>query len=199
VAASGKYLDPFPEEPVRRPVMRQSWNALTFLHWRYAPEAIQALLPPKLEVDTYGGAAWIGLTPFVAAVRLPVGPRFPGLRFPETNVRTYVRGPGGRRGIWFFSLDAARMLAVAGARALYRLPYKYARMRVTLGEGEIRYKSRRVWPERGVASKIVIEPAEALAPVEPGELDVFLTARWRLYTVLPRAWAMRRWSTRPVR
>ncbi len=45
-------------------------------------------------------------------------------RFCETNVRTYVRDSHGRAGIWFFSLDAARLGAVAAAvaRAAYHLP-----------------------------------------------------------------------------
>jgi uncharacterized protein YqjF (DUF2071 family) len=165
--------------------MLQSWRCLTFLHWEYPPEIIQARLPGGLEVDAYGGSAWVGLTPFIASVGPPAGPEFLRLRFPETNVRTYVRGPGGARGVWFFSLDASRIMAVLGARAFYRLPYKYSRMRVTVQNGEVRYQSRRVWPEAGAAAQIEIEPAGGLAPVELGELDVFLTARWRLYTLLP--------------
>src|SRR5450759_1646433 len=35
--------------------------------------------------------------------------------FCETNVRTYVRDGNGRAGIWFFSLDAASLGAVAVA------------------------------------------------------------------------------------
>ena len=49
-------------------------------------------------------------------------------RFSEMNVRTYVRGPDGHRGIWFLSLDASRLGAVAMARRTYRLPYMWARM-----------------------------------------------------------------------
>ena len=32
--------------------------------------------------------------------------------FPELNVRTYVSPRDGKRGVYFFSLDAARLLAV---------------------------------------------------------------------------------------
>lgn len=38
--------------------------------------------------------------------------------FPETNLRTYVLGPDGRPGIWFWSLDATSPSAVAAARLL---------------------------------------------------------------------------------
>ena len=43
--------------------------------------------------------------------------------FPELNLRTYVKGPDGRGGVYFFSLDAASLLAVVGARVAFGLPY----------------------------------------------------------------------------
>lgn len=57
----------------------------------------------------------------VAPFRLPAPPWFG--RFCETNVRTYVTDSQGRHGVWFFSLDAARLPAVVTARVGYRLPY----------------------------------------------------------------------------
>ncbi len=105
--------------------MQQTWKCLTFLHWPYDPTWVRPLLPSGLELDTFDNAAWIGLVPFEIH-------NFPGiLHFPETNVRTYVVGRDGSRAVWFFSLDAARLLAVSGARAAYGLPYFWSRMRVT--------------------------------------------------------------------
>ena len=93
-------------EPVTRAVMVQQWRDLAYVHWRYDPEEIQALLPPGLEVDVHDGAAWVGLIPFsmrnIGLPRLPAIPYFGS--FPEVNVRTYVRH-NGRPGVWFFSLD----------------------------------------------------------------------------------------------
>ncbi len=177
-------LSPLPDENVPVAVMYQEWRQLTFVHWRYEAASIRPLLPPGLEVDTFDGSAWVGLTPFVAWVRLPHSPRLFSLRFPETNVRTYVRGPDGKRGVWFFSLDAARRSAVAGARLFYGLPYRLARMDVTpLGRG-IRYRSQRVSPDPGPESDIEIQTGDAISPVELTDLHLFLTARWRLYTLL---------------
>ncbi|GAA1038709.1 hypothetical protein GCM10009557_55470 [Virgisporangium ochraceum] len=96
-----------PESPVvHRPVMYQSWLDLTFLHWRYPADVVQRLLPPGLTVQEFDGSAWIGLVPFtMSGVRFPGVPALPWMsRFPETNVRTYVTGPDGSQGIWFFSL-----------------------------------------------------------------------------------------------
>ena len=55
--------------------------------------------------------------------------------FCETNVRTYVRDASGRPGIWFLSLDAARLGAVITARTTYRLPYFWSAMRIGQREG----------------------------------------------------------------
>src|SRR5262245_34843152 len=118
--------------PVRYPVMMQHWRRLAFLHWRYPPDVVQALLPEGLRVETFDGDAWVGLIPFLmAGVRLPRVPALPWLsRFAETNVRTYVTGPDGRSGIWFFSLDAARAPAVLAGRVGYGLPYEWSAMTV---------------------------------------------------------------------
>ena len=44
-------------------------------------------------------------------VAAPGGQRAPWLSdFCETNVRTYVVNRAGRPGVWFFSLDASRLL-----------------------------------------------------------------------------------------
>ena len=94
--------------------MRQRWERLTFLHWPFEPGDVQRLLPDGLTAETLDGAAWVGLVPFFMRVATPGGRRVPWLsNFCETNVRTYVRDREGRSGIWFFSLDAARLGAVA--------------------------------------------------------------------------------------
>ncbi|HEX5228036.1 MAG TPA: DUF2071 domain-containing protein [Bryobacteraceae bacterium] len=158
--------------------MRQTWRRLTFLHWPYPPALIRALIPPELELDTFDGAAWIGLVPFEIYGT-------PGLPyFPETNVRTYVIGPDGSPAVWFFSLEAARLAAVAGARIAYHLSYFWARMRVTSENGVIRYESRRRWPhDRAAITDIRIQPGEAFGADELRPRDHFLTARYRLFTL----------------
>jgi uncharacterized protein YqjF (DUF2071 family) len=182
---------PEPQERVRRPVMEQTWDRLTFIHWRYRPESVQALLPPDVEIDTFAGSAWVGLTPFLLRnLRLPSAPPFPYLSpAPETNVRTYVRGPDQKRGIWFFSLDIARLPAVLFARSVYSLPYMWATMEFEDRGGVIRYSGRRRWPAGGHSYDITVEVGEPYAEAELAELDHFLTARWVLYT---------RYARRPV-
>jgi uncharacterized protein YqjF (DUF2071 family) len=171
----------YPPHPVKHPLMFQGWENLTFLHWRYPPEVIRPLLPDDIELDTFDNRAWIGLTPFLLTRLRPRGlPGLPGIsRFPEMNVRTYVRGPDRERGIWFFSLEAHRLAAVVGARLSYGLPYRWASMSVREHDAHIEYRSRRHSGAGG--THIVIRPGSL---IRPDDLAIFLTARYRLYTLL---------------
>jgi uncharacterized protein len=157
--------------------MRQTWKRLTFLHWPYDPAVIGRLIPRGLALDTFDGAAWAGLAPF----EIHGTPGIP--YFPETNLRTYVIGPDGSRAVWFFSLEAARLAAVVGARIGYHLPYFWAKMRVSAEDGAVHYQSRRHWPHSSSAvTDIVIRPGEQFAPEELSARDHFLTSRYRLYS-----------------
>jgi uncharacterized protein len=172
-------ITPWAPQEVQRVAMTQTWRRLTFLHWRYEPAEVRRLLPAGLELDTFDGAAWVGLIPFEIHNLTGIP------RFPETNVRTYVIGPDGSRAVWFFSLEAARLLAVIGARIGYGLPYFWTSMRVTPEAGTVRYRSRRKWPHDSHGmTDIVVRPGELYRPDELDERDHFLTARYRLYTVL---------------
>lgn len=171
-----------PEEDVEKPASRQRWHAMTFLHWRYDVDDLQRLLPSRLEVDTYDGAGWASITPFLMKeFRLGPLPAVPGLStFPETNVRTYVRGPDGRDGLWFFSLEADSAPTVLGASSLYGVPYQYADM--TVEEGDlVTYRSKRR-EKSEIGHDIRVRP-KAACPA-PSELDHWLTGRWRAYSTI---------------
>jgi uncharacterized protein YqjF (DUF2071 family) len=171
-------------QPVPSVAMLQTWKHLTFLHWPYAPDLIRPFIPSALELDTFDGEAWVGLVPF----EIHGTPGIP--RFPETNLRTYVIGPDGSRAVWFFSLDAARLLAVLGARVGYHLPYFWAKMSVQVTDRAVHYRSQRHWMHFGdeihpgeATTDITIEPADLYQPSELTDRDHFLTARFRLYTM----------------
>jgi len=184
-AASGQC--PF---TVDRPIMSQRWERLTFLHWAYEPAAVGRLLPPGLTAETFDGAAWVSLVPFFMHVRTARGATAPWASFfPETNVRTYVRDAHGRPGIWFFSLDAARLGAVVVARTTYRLPYFWSSLRIDEDPvaGTTAYACRRRWPggrgptgSVGASSRVVVRPRERIAAADAR--DHFLTARFRLFS-----------------
>jgi uncharacterized protein YqjF (DUF2071 family) len=164
--------------------MIHNWDLVTFLHWRYEPAAVQALLPEGLEIEEFDGSAWVGLVPFRMTVRLPGAPPVPWLsRFPETNVRTYVRGPDGRAGIFFLSLEASRLPAVVTARSRFGLPYMWARMSLRQDGDHLEYESSRVWPgPRGASLLARVRVGEPFEGAEPSGLDDFLVSRFRLYS-----------------
>lgn len=165
--------------------MLHRWETVTFLHWRFEPSVVQRLLPPGLTVQTCEGSAWVGLVPFVMVVAAPMGTTVPwASRFCETNVRTYVRDRSGRSGIWFLSLDAARLGAVVVARTTYRLPYFWSRMRLSTAGPVVTYTCARRWPgPAGARSEAVVRVGAPLARGELSTLDHFLTARWVLFSV----------------
>jgi uncharacterized protein YqjF (DUF2071 family) len=182
---------PGPDCPfeIARPVMDHRWLDLTFLHWRYPVEVVQAVLPPGLVVESFDGDAWVGLVPFEMQVTLPGRGPLPWIsRFPETNVRTYVRAGDGTTGVWFLSLDATRLPAVVTARTTYRLPYFWSDMSVTFsvaptGRTHVDYTTVRRWPgPRGARSDIGIDVGDAYRADELSDLDHWMTARFRLYS-----------------
>jgi hypothetical protein len=164
-------------------VMAQKWNDLLFAHWAIAPEALRRLVPATLELDTFHGQAWIGIVPFtMSGVRLRGTPPVPGLSaFPELNVRTYVTA-GGKPGVWFFSLDAASVLAVEIARRWFQLPYFHARMNSRATSQGIDYFSQRDDRRGGSeALQTTYSAAEPCFAAAPGTLEYFLTERYCLY------------------
>jgi uncharacterized protein YqjF (DUF2071 family) len=183
------------QAPAERPVMRQVWRHLGFLHWPIDAAAIAKHLPPGLEVDTFDGIAYLGLVLFT--IPLSRTPRF-GLpiapAFHEVNLRTYVHRGGREPGVWFFSLDAQSRLAVAGARAAYHLPYFHARMSLEVtGEATVSYRSRRL--RSAVAAELAGQyaPTGPAVAAAPGTREFFLAERYLLY-----AWDGRQLSSARV-
>lgn len=162
--------------------MHQRWSRVAFLHWRYPPEGVRPLLPAGLSADICDGSAWISVTLLLMeGVRPPGLPALPWLsRFGEINVRSYVRDTQGRQGIWFLSLDAARLPAVLAARVGYRLPYFWSRVRVRVSGDRIGYHCLRHQGNARCAAEV--ELGGPLAQTSRDELAEFLTARYRLFT-----------------
>ena len=99
--------------------------------------------------------------------------------FPELNVRTYVR-VADRPGVYFFSLDAARRLAVVAARALLNLPYFTADMRFERRDDGLDYESARRTREHA-QFKATYEPVGVRFSPSVGSIEYFLTERYCLY------------------
>ena len=110
----------------------RAWEDALFVHWAVDARALQALLPPALEPDRFGGRAYVGLVLLAEngiSARLPV---ISAIEFSHlaANVRTYVRLKSRPEltGIYFFSLDCSSALVTLGARAAFSLPYQLSTM-----------------------------------------------------------------------
>lgn len=173
-------LSAVPPHRIAHPAMRQVWRDLTFLHWPLPARDVRPLVPGELELDLWDGVAWVGLVPFaIEGLTHPSMPAIPWLSsFLETNVRTYVMDRFGRRGVWFFSLDAARLPAVIGARAAYALPYYWANLRLERRGTVVQYSGSRCSVRRP-EYRALVEIGESI--MTPSEFEVFLTARFRLF------------------
>lgn len=166
------------------PIMYQTWNQLLFLHWPVQPEQIRPLVPAELEIDTWEGMAWIGITPFAIERARPVlAPPLPLVSSSlEINVRTYVHHDGVP-GVWFLSLDASNPLAVWGARLAYLLPYYQARMELQAQTGRLRFRSVRRHPGAAQASfQASWRLGSRMPTAVPGTRDFFLIERYCLYS-----------------
>lgn len=171
--------------PDDRPRGFQRWRTLLFLHWEVPADAVRALIPSELSVDTFDGKAYVGVVPFTMRDVTPWwSPSVPGIsNFHELNVRTYVHYRGREPGVWFFSLDAAGTIAVLAARAGWGLPYFRASMDLSVQNNEVHYWSERRWPKPVPANlECHYRIGKELGAAEPGTFEHFLAERYILYT-----------------
>jgi hypothetical protein len=166
-----------------RPLLYQHWSELVFLHWPIAPEQVQARLPEGLAVDCFGGQAWLSVVPFhMSKVRLAGLPAVPGFSTTrELNLRTYVVDREGRRGVWFFSLDATHRIFVEVAKRFFHLPYRPAKLLTSTdptGWTELAVQTQ----GHSFALRYRIQPEQLLGPAVDGTLDHFLLERYRFFT-----------------
>jgi hypothetical protein len=172
---------PLPKSPW---VMTQRWNDLLFAHWPLPASEITSLLPESLTVDTFDGSAWVGVVPFwMNQIHMRGLPPIPGARrFPELNLRTYVRERHTNQpGVYFFSLDAANPLAVSAARLFFKLPYHWSRMKLSSEENRtIHYSSERLLSKP--RARFQARYRTLGKPCVKGGIESFLTERYALFT-----------------
>jgi uncharacterized protein len=144
------------------------------------PDAIlQPRLPAGLALDRWEGKAFVSLVAFDFVETRVAGVAWPGFtRFPEVNLRFYVR-EGDRRGVVFVGeLVPGRAIALL-ARLLYNEPYRVAGLRsfTEALPGRVRIAHEFVWADR--RQRIAVEgrwPAELAA--ETGVTHFFKEHAW---------------------
>lgn len=164
----------------------QEWRRLLFAHWPVPAARLRPLVPSALDIDEFEASAWISLVAFVVQTARP-----PWVAFQETNIRTYVHLNGRAPGVYFFSLDAASLLAVIGARVGLGLPYFWASARERVRGNHVEYALRR----RGIprpTCRAAYDVGEARGAAAAGSIDHFLIERYVLYVQRgPTVWTTR--------
>ena len=171
---------PFPM-PSRKHTLSQEWRDLTFMHWEVDIVKLQAHLPAGLEVDTYGGKAYVGIVPFVMRNVRPTwffSTPFVST-FPEFNIRTYVT-KDGIPGVYFLTLEAKSMVTCSYAPKAYGLPYRYAKGKVSKQGNNVKWNSSRNNGKFNLIGNTEITGKQTQA--KPGTLEEFLFERYSLYT-----------------
>lgn len=177
---------PRPEQRVRIPALYQAWTDVAFLHWGFDATLVQDALPNGLAVDTWQGRAWVSIVPFRAVgTRASILPFVPGsTAYRETNVRTYVVGPDGSDGVFFFALEADNSIALLGRLA--GVQYNLATMELRKEGDSIIYRGHRRWPRKLADYDIRLLPGERI--YEPDGLDSWLVGRWRAWSQVLGRW-----------
>jgi uncharacterized protein len=164
--------------------MSMCWHDLLFAHWPIDPAKLRPLVPSGLELDTWDGAAWLGVVLFRMTGVRPRG--CPPLRwwsaFSEINLRTYVTADG-RPGVWFFSLDATNKWAVRAARWGLHLNYYDAAISVDVQGEEVSYRAlrtHRAAPEAEFQARY--RPRGEAERLRVGTLEHWFIERYCLYT-----------------
>ncbi len=156
-----------------------------FLHWPFRAIDVQRHLPKNVRLETFDGLAYVGLVPHMMTLTSPrlfsrSHSRF--VQFFQTDLRTYVRGPDGEPGLWFFSVDVDRFSLAVMARLVAGLPCLWSKTLIVVERGTFAYESKRQGPRhRGSVSSGVLEVDDLCKSGQLSVLEHWLMTRRRFY------------------
>lgn len=161
-------------------LMTQTWTDVVFVHWPVEASSIRSSVPDGIEIDIYGGQAWISVVFFsLKEAGLIITPRFSiKEKVHEMNVRTYVKR-NGKQGVYFFSLDTNSLLNTVGPRLAYFLPYFWADLKKERNNESLTIKAARKSSHRKY--KCSLSTCGQTYTAEKGSLDEWLTERYCLF------------------
>ena len=167
------------------PAFEMEWRDVFFASYPVDPAVVRPHVPDSLTLDTFEDDAYLSVVPFRIEDIRPKGlPSALGLSTPELNLRTYVE-LDGKKGIYFFNLDADDLLGVLGARLFNHLPYYHADMVYEPGEPTT-FRSRRRTPgARPLAFAATYGPDGDPYRPDPGTVEHFLVERYSYFTEGP--------------
>jgi Uncharacterized conserved protein (COG2071) len=161
-------------EGPRRPFLTARWANVALLSYPVPDAVLTSRLPPGLALDRWQGRAFVSLVAFDFQDTRVRGVGWPGFtRFPEVNLRFYVR-EGDRRGVVFVrELIPSRVVSLV-ARLVYNEPYRAVPLRsvTTTSHDRIRIVHEFAW--EGRSQRITVEGRRPPEPaVEMGATHFF--------------------------
>lgn len=152
----------------------QEWNRVVFLHWRVPLDELKKLVPSQLEIDTFGGQAWISLVAFtMEKIRPRYIPPFPPIsNFHEINIRTYVKY-NNKAGVYFLSIEGGKRFSCFLARQISGLPYRYSKIN--------RSKNDYISKNNIYKDELLIQYSAGKKIQQPSATDKWLTERYALF------------------
>ena len=152
----------------------QEWNRAIFIHWVVPYDLLRAIIPSRLNIDTFDGNCYVSLVAFTME---KIRPRFlPSIgyisNFDEINIRTYIDNDG-KQGVYFLNIEAGKTISAGIAKALSGLPYEKANIHRT----DHSYYS--INSKKDYALDTEYEIQEIVSAKT--ELDKWLTERYCLY------------------
>jgi uncharacterized protein len=102
--------------------------------------------------------------------RPPLVPPIPGVSsFIEANVRTYVVGPDGCDGLWFFTLETNSLSTTIAANAALGIPYRWAAVQAVRTPRRLTYHTRRLLADPAPEQTVSIAMG---GPIPPADVDL---------------------------
>lgn len=156
----------------------QEWNNAVFLHWKIPINVLTPFIPKGLEIDIIEGETWISLVAFTMEKIRPYRlPAVSGISdFHEINLRAYVF-KDNKPGVYFFSIEAQKVISAFIAKSLSGLPYEKANIFKKTKNNLITYISNN--KIKNFKFEISYEIGDELP--EKTKLDKWLIERYCLY------------------
>lgn len=152
----------------------QEWNKALFLHWAVPYDILKKCVPEKLKLDTFDNKCYVSVVAFsMEKIRPRYLPAFSFISdFAEINFRTYIDNDD-KKGVYFLSIEAEKILSTYIAKWLSGLPYEKAEM----------FRTDHQFISKNIHKNFSLETEfEIKEKIEnKSSLDLWLTERYCLY------------------
>jgi uncharacterized protein len=160
--------------PPGMPFLTAEWRDLIGVTFPCSADPLSPYLPPGATIDTLEGSPRVSLVAFAFSRTRVLGVPIPGhIRFPEINLRFYVRYRGQRAVVFIRELVPRRAIATI-ARLRYNEPY--VRVPMSCGrELDTTSGAVRVWHRFAQGSSVAVTASATGTLPEPGSPGHWLT------------------------